>query len=65
MSEMKASNGLQEIQMQELKNVHFWCEELNLKAEDLKDIVLDVGPVVQNVREYLAKKFMASWPAYY
>jgi hypothetical protein len=46
-------------------NVLFWCEELSVGIEELNDIVSDVGTNVFDVREYLAKKLMASWPAYY
>jgi hypothetical protein len=55
----------QEIHLDEVMNVLFWCEELSVGTEELNDIVSDVGTNVHEVREYLAKKLMASWPAYY
>ncbi len=52
------------INLEEEASLSFWCEELSLRAEELKEIVKKVGPKVQDVREYLAKKFLDSWPAY-
>jgi hypothetical protein len=55
----------QMIHVQEAWNVNYWCDEFNLRAEELKEIVKKVGPMVLDVRKYLARKLMASWPAFY
>lgn len=55
----------QEIHMNEKTDVLFWCEELNVGSEELTTIVSDVGPNLHEVREFLAKKLMASWPVTY
>lgn len=44
-------------------DVNFWCEELNLRAEDLQEIVKVVGSNAQDVRLHLAKKLILNWPA--
>lgn len=44
-------------------DVNYWCEEFNLRAEELKEIVQNVGPSVHDVREHLAKNLFHSWPA--
>lgn len=46
------------IDLKESWDVNFWCEEFNLRAEDLKEIVLSVGPKVHDVRVHLAKKLL-------
>lgn len=33
-----------------------WCEELNLRAEELKEIVRKVGPMFEDIKAYIAKK---------
>ncbi len=54
-----------DIDLKETRKMHFWCEELGLRSEDLRDIVRLVGPAVHDVRMYLAKKLLVSWPAHY
>lgn len=44
-------------------DVNFWCEELNLRAEELQEIVKSVGNDAQDVRLHLAKKLILNWPA--
>lgn len=56
---------LQEINLQKSWNVNYWCEELNLRAEDLKEIVKAVGPSVHEVRVFLAKKLLLAWTRAY
>ncbi len=46
------------INVREAWDVNFWCEELNLRAEELKEIVKVVGPQVHDVRVHIAKKLM-------
>ncbi len=46
------------IDVKESWDVNFWCEELNLRTEELKEIVRTVGPQVHDVRVHLAKKLM-------
>lgn len=53
------------INVMEAWDVMYWCEELNLKAEELKEIVRQVGPGVHDVRLHLAKKLLINWPATY
>ena len=33
-----------------------WCEELNLRAEELKEIVKKVGPRFDDISAYITKK---------
>lgn len=53
------------IDVRESWDVNFWCEELNLRAEELKEIVNMVGPEVHDVRLHIAKKLLLSWPKAY
>lgn len=53
------------INVKEILDLNFWTEELNLKADDLKDIIREVGPKVHDVRVYLAKKLLMAWPSSY
>jgi hypothetical protein len=53
------------INVSEVKELNYWCEELNLRAEDLKDIIIKVGPAVHDVKLYMAKKLLISWPETY
>lgn len=46
------------IDVKESWDVNFWCEEFNLRAEDLKEIVKNVGPKVHDVRVHLAKQLI-------
>ncbi len=55
----------EEIDVRESWDINFWCEELNLRAEELKEIVQKVGPQVHSVRLHIAKKLMLSWPITY
>lgn len=50
------------IDVKESWDVNFWCEELNLRAEELKEIVKKVGPEIHNVRVHLAKQLMVINP---
>lgn len=53
------------INVKEALDVSFWCDEFNLKADELLDIVKRVGPLVHDVRLYLAKRLLISWPVAY
>jgi hypothetical protein len=53
------------IDLRESWNVNFWCDELNLRAEELKEIVKLVGPAVQDVREHLTRRLLLSSSAAY
>lgn len=53
------------IDIQESWDVNYWCEELNLRAEELKEIVGQVGPSVHEVRLHLAKNLLINWPVSY
>lgn len=53
------------INITESWDLNYWCEEFNLRAEELKEIVSKVGPAVYDVRLFLAKKLLAEWPATY
>jgi hypothetical protein len=44
-------------------DIQFWSEELNLRTEELQNIIDEVGPSIHEVRVHLAKKSMANWPA--
>jgi hypothetical protein len=53
------------IDVEETKDLLYWCDELNLKMEELVDIVKQVGPLVHDVRLHMAKKLLLSWPMAY
>lgn len=53
------------INVKEAWDVNFWCDELNLRAEDLKEIIKQVGPMVHDVRLHLAKNLLVKWPQAY
>ncbi len=46
-------------------DVNFWCEELNLRAEELKEIVKLVGPSIHEIRLHISKKLLLAWPSAY
>lgn len=50
------------IDVKEPWDINFWCEEFNLRAEELKEIVKLVGPKVHDVRVHLAKRLLLAWP---
>ena len=41
-----------------------WCEELNVRADELKEIVQLVGSNIHAVRDYLAKRCMKNESPY-
>lgn len=53
------------INIKESRDLNYWCEELNLQARELLEIVKEVGPLPHDVRLYLAKKHLTQWPAAY
>lgn len=53
------------INVKESWDINFWCDELNLKADELKEIIKQVGPEVHNVRLHLAKNMIVKWPLAY
>ena len=46
------------IHLNESWELNHWCEELNLRAEELKEIVRKVGPKIDDVRDFLVKRNM-------
>jgi hypothetical protein len=46
------------INIREAWDLNFWCEELNLRADELKFIVKHVGPRVHDVKLHLTKKLL-------
>jgi hypothetical protein len=60
----KKRDGMK-IDIKESWDINYCCEELNLRADELKAIVVKVGPAVQDVRLHLAKKQLIDWPANY
>ena len=44
------------IHLNESWELNHWCEELNLRAEELKEIVKKVGPQLEDIRGYLARR---------
>lgn len=44
------------VHLNESWELNHWCEELNLRAEELREIVKKVGPDINDIREYLAKR---------
>lgn len=53
------------IDIRESWDVNYWCDELNLRADELRDIVGQVGPAVHDVRLHIAKKLLINWPLAY
>lgn len=47
------------------QDIGYWCEELNVRAEELAEIIKKVGPSVHEVRVYLAKMLLLNWPKAY
>lgn len=50
------------IDVKESWELNYWCGELNVRAEELKEIIKIVGPSVPDVRLYIARKFLITWP---
>lgn len=44
------------IHLNESWEINRWCEELNLRADELIEIVKKVGPALVDIREYLARQ---------
>ncbi len=63
--ELTKNENEKKIDLRESWDINFWCEELNLRAEELKEIVQMVGPQVHDVRVHIAKKLMLSWSKAY
>lgn len=63
--ELTRTENENKIDVRESWDVNFWCEELNLRAEELKEIVQAVGPQVHDVRLHIAKKLLMAWPKAY
>jgi hypothetical protein len=53
------------ININESIDLNFWCDELNLKKDELMTIVEEVGPVVHDVRLFIAKRLLINWPSAY
>ena len=53
------------VDLRESWDVNFWCEELNLRAEELKEIVKKVGPSVHEIRMHLTKHSLTRWTQSY
>lgn len=53
------------INIKEAFDLHFWCEELSLKKEELLEIISQVGPLVHDVRLHIAKRLLINWPVAY
>jgi hypothetical protein len=49
------------INIKEAWDINYWCDELNLKAEELKEIVKEVGPKPHDVRMFIAKRLLINW----
>ncbi|MBA2405640.1 MAG: DUF3606 domain-containing protein [Bdellovibrionales bacterium] len=46
------------VHLNESWELNHWCEEFNLRAEELREIVKKVGPEISDIREYLAHRNM-------
>lgn len=46
-------------------DLNYWCDELNLKAEELVEIVKKVGPFPHDIRVYIAKRHLNQWTTTY
>jgi hypothetical protein len=56
--EHSAFNPPSRIDIRESWEVNHWCEELNLRADELREIVLKVGSSLEAIRDYLARRNM-------
>lgn len=65
LEESQAPSSLHCINLKEAWDINFWCDELNLQADDLMEIVKLVGPAVHDVRVYMAKRLILKWPLAY
>ncbi len=61
-NEIKLRHQELRIDVKESWDLNYWCGELNVRAEELKEIIKIVGPSVSEIRLYLAKKFLITWP---
>lgn len=43
------------VHLNESWELNRWCEELNLRSDELIEIVKKVGPAIADVRDYLAR----------
>ena len=57
--------NVNEIDVKEAWSIHYWCDELNLRAEELKEILKLVGPLAHDVRVHIAKKLILQWTLAY
>jgi hypothetical protein len=62
--ELSKSHSDQLIHITESWNLNHWCEELNLRAEELLEIVKRVGPKIEDIKEYLKKRRPLSGPSH-
>ncbi len=46
------------IDILEKGELNHWCDELNLQADELTEIVKNVGPNLEAVRDYLVRRSM-------
>lgn len=53
-----AFNSPARIDIREGWEINHWCDELNLRADELREIILKVGTSVEAVRDYLAHRNM-------
>ena len=44
------------IDIRESWEVNHWCEELNLRADELREIVAKVGTSLEAIRDFLAHR---------
>jgi hypothetical protein len=62
---MNKKKDEKKIDLKETHDLHYWSEELNLKVEELTEIIKQVGPGVHDVRLHIAKKLLINWPLAY
>ena len=44
------------VHLNESWEINHWCEELNLRVEELREIIKKVGPDIHDIRAYLVKR---------
>lgn len=54
--EHSAFNPPSRIDTREEWEMTHWCEELNLRDDELKSIIHEVGPSLMAIRDYLARR---------
>ena len=56
MTDSDTSTGPAQIDMNDSDEVHRWCETFNCNATDLQEAVNEVGPLAEDVHQFLSHR---------